>query len=60
MCLCASACSVCLVCVPAPPGVFLPDSTGYAESLSFVKAAAFRVKVLLQAKMEANSGPGVD
>ena len=24
VCLCASACSVCLVCVPAPPGVFLP------------------------------------
>ena len=26
MCLCASACPVCPVCVPAPPGVFLPVS----------------------------------
>ena len=24
VCLCASACPVCPVCVPAPPGVFLP------------------------------------
>ena len=28
VCLCASACSVCLVCVPAPPGVFLPVEFG--------------------------------
>jgi hypothetical protein len=26
VCLCASACPVCPVCVPAPPGVFLPVS----------------------------------
>jgi hypothetical protein len=37
VCLCASACPVCPVCVPAPPGVFLPVQ--YVSSLSGAPAA---------------------
>jgi len=37
VCLCASACPVCPVCVPAPPGVFLPVLSSVWSVCLFVR-----------------------
>jgi len=60
VCLCASACPVCPVCVPAPPGVFLPVpviGTGYMKHCNKDLAVAAEHQVARNETPGSRSAP---